>query len=415
MLAEDSIVIVGAGAAGLMAAIWAGRTDSTRRIIVLDSASKIGRKILIAGGGRCNVTHHEVTEAAYAGASRNAIKKVLRQFDVKQTVDFFSDLNVPLKREDTGKLFPTTDSAKSVLDALVHELSRYGEIRSGHRVEQIVQLGETFVISGNFAEIRASNVILATGGKSIPKTGSDGHGYQLAKALGHTLTERIFPALVPLTIPRDHWFRDLKGITLGVTLELWSSTGKRLQSVKTSVSGSTSPGSMYARSMLFSHFGLTGPAVLDISRYLLDARGLDPDTQLTVNWLPEYSSESFSALLKQEKKRSVLQILRSLLPDRLARALLHEVFDDPNARREQLPANQLSKVERRQLTTAVTRFVAPIVGDRGFDYAEVTAGGVPLTELYLNTMASRICPRLYLCGEILNVDGATGYLAGRSV
>ena len=410
------LVVVGAGAAGLMAAIWAGRANPQRKIIVLDGASKIGKKILIAGGGRCNVTHYEVTEDAYAGASRNAIRKVLKQFDVSQTIAFFAELGVELKREETGKLFPTTDKAQTVLDALVDEVSRYGDIRTRHRVESVQKVTGGFVVSGNFDDIVADRVVLATGGKSIPKTGSDGGGYQIAMALGHTTTEQIFPALVPLTIPRDHWFRDLKGITLDVTVELWSSAGKRLAS--------------FTNSLLLSHFGLTGPAVLDISRYLLDVRSTDLDAQLTINWFPKQNSESFSALLKQEKKRSALQLFRSHLPDRLARSLLATVFEDLDVsrdvkmvRREQLPTNQLTKLERRRLTNTATRFIAPIVGDRGFDFAEVTAGGVPLTEVHLKTMASRVCDGLHLCGEIFDDDGriggfnfqwawASGYLAG---
>ncbi|MEM9778004.1 MAG: aminoacetone oxidase family FAD-binding enzyme, partial [Chloroflexota bacterium] len=247
------VVIVGAGAAGLMAGIWAGRMNPKRSIILLDGAKKIGRKILIAGGGRCNVTHHEVTEQAYAGASRNAIKKVLKQFDVPETIAFFADLGVTLKREETGKLFPTTDKARTVLNALVHETERVAEIRPDHRVESVNNNGVSFLLQGPFGTITAKKLVLATGGKSIPKTGSDGQGYVIAQSLGHTITPRVFPALVPLTVPKNHWIRELKGITIQAKLDLWTPTGKRVES--------------FTNSMLCTHFGLSGPAVLDMSRY----------------------------------------------------------------------------------------------------------------------------------------------------
>ena len=376
------VLIVGAGAAGLMAAIWAGRTNPKRQIVVLDGAKKIGRKILIAGGGRCNVTHYEVTEKAYAGASRNAIKKVLRQFDAAQTADFFKQLGVKLKREETGKLFPVTDQAKTVLDALVREVTKTATILPDHRVETVRDLGMHFEVVGNFGKIQAQKVVLATGGKSIPKTGSDGQGYQIAQSLGHSLTNRIFPALVPLTVPRNHWIRDMKGVTLPVTLELWQPTGKRLES--------------FTNSMLCTHFGLSGPAVLDMSRYYLDAVGIEPNVRLTVNWIPDWQYDDFVQHLKSERQQTPLQLLRSLLPERLVKAILEQALGSDNeGRAATLPVNQLSKDERRKLAQMITRFQVPVAGDRGFDFAEVTAGGIPLKELRLSSMSSRSA-RIYI-------------------
>ncbi|GAB4547211.1 MAG: aminoacetone oxidase family FAD-binding enzyme [Anaerolineae bacterium] len=404
---DVDILIVGAGAAGLMAGIWAARTAPNRRVLLLDGAAKLGAKILVAGGGRCNVTHDEVTPEAYAGSSRNAIKKVLRRFDVPQTVEFFRALGVPLKREATGKLFPVSDSAKTVLEALLRALREAGgHIQHPRRVEGIYKVADGFTVGGVWGEIRASKVILATGGKSLPKSGSDGGGYLLVRSLGHTLTEHIFPALVPLILPADHFIRTLSGITLPTTLTLWSGTGRKLVS--------------FTDSTLCTHFGLSGPAPLDISRYYTDARYSDADAYLSIHWLPNRNAEQVEADLLALGKVSLLRYLTDHLPERLARALCAEVGVDPS-----VPSERLTREQRRALVQVICACKLPITGDRGFTYAEVTAGGVPLSEIRLETMESRVCEGLYLCGEICDVDGriggynfqwawSSGYVAGIS-
>ena len=396
-----------------MAAISAGRshvqTQAKRpgRIVVLDGARTLGAKILVAGGGRCNVTHHAVDETAYAGSTRPAIRKVLRRFDVPQTIAFFRELGVTLKREPTGKLFPTTDRARTVLDALLRECDRLGiEIRYPRRVEQVQRDGERFIVSGAWGTLSARSLILATGGKSLPKSGSDGHGYTLAKSLGHTVTPRIFPSLVPLVLAADHPLRSLAGISHHATLELRSGTGRRLCA--------------FTNDMLCTHFGLSGPAVLDISRYLLDAQRDDPSAMLHINWLPQETADSVERHIMHSGGSTVLQLYRDNLPERLWRTLLEHAGVEP-ARR----ASQLTKAERKALVETLTAMPVPVTGDRGFTYAEVTAGGVPLGEVQLKSMESRCCSNLFLCGEILDVDGriggfnfqwawASGFIAGTS-
>ena len=400
--------IIGAGAAGLMAGIFAGRTTPHRRIMIFDGAKKPGAKILVAGGGRCNVTHDVVDSSAYAGASPNAIKKVLRRFDVPQTIAFFREIGVELKREETGKLFPTTDDAHTVLDALMNAARRANVVfRTPYRVQKIEKLTDGFCISGEWGEMQAQSVILATGGKSLPKTGSDGRGYELVKSLGHTLTPRIFPALVPLTLPKDHFICGLSGITLPTTLDLRSSTGKRLMS--------------FTDSTLCTHFGLSGPSVLDMSRYFIDARYEDFGAALTINWLPDKTMEQVDNEILAAGRIALLKMLSGDLPERLIRALCTEAHLEAG-----MPADQLTRDKRKALAKLLTQTPLPITGNRGFTYAEVTAGGVPLMEIRLETMESRFCPGLYLCGEICDVDGriggynfqwtwSSGYLAGISV
>ena len=406
--AEADVTIVGAGAAGLMAAIWAGRTQRQRSIIVLDGAAKLGAKILVAGGGRCNVTHDVVTADAYAGGSRNAIKKVLQRFDVPATVAFFRELGVELKREETGKLFPTTDQARTVLQALLTGVQQSGvTIYHPCRVATISQQGAGFLVVGDWGQVRTKRVILAIGGKSLPKSGSDGAGYQLAQSLGHTLTPRILPALVPLTLPKEHVLCSLSGLAVEATLEVRAGSGKRLAT--------------FTGSTLCTHFGLSGPAVLDISRYWLDAQRDAQQSTLVINWWPGETPQSFEAQVLALGKQAPITLLRRQLPDRLARALCSAAGLEPSA-----PGHSLTRDQRKALVRTVVEWPLPIIGSRGFTHAEVTAGGLPLDEIELKTMASRVCPGLYLCGELCDVDGqiggynfqwawSSGYVAGSSV
>ncbi|MBW4436791.1 MAG: NAD(P)/FAD-dependent oxidoreductase [Pleurocapsa minor GSE-CHR-MK-17-07R] len=405
------IAIIGAGAAGMFAGIWAGVTNRYRRIVLLDGAKTLGAKILVAGGGRCNVTHDVITGDEYSGSSRNAIRKVLRRFDVAQTTEFFADLGVELKREETGKLFPTTDKAKTVLNALVKEVKRVGvDVRYPIRVDNVKWLEgeEYFRVYGEWGELFARKVVLATGGKSLPKSGSDGGGYVIARHLGHTITDRVMPALVPLTLPAGHWVTTLSGISTPATLSVHAGTGKRLIS--------------FTDDMLCTHFGLSGPAVLDISRHLQDAQMDDAQAKLVINWLPSFTAESFEAHLLNTRRVSSARLLMDLgLPERLARALCEQAGADGSA-----PADQLTRAQRRQMVAVATACDLPVTGTRGYTYAEVTAGGVPLSEIKLETMESVVRPNLYLCGEICDVDGriggynfqwawSSGYLAGVSV
>lgn len=405
MIERADIVVVGAGAAGLMAACWAARTRPSSKVVVLDGASKLGAKILVAGGGRCNVTHDVVDDSAYAGSTRPAIRKVLRRFDVPETVAFFEALGVALKREETGKLFPTTDRARTILDALIRAVEQAGGVlRYPRRVERVERSPEGFVVGGAWGELRARRVILATGGQSLPKSGSDGYGYVLARRLGHSLTPRITPALVPLLLPVGHPLTALSGVSADVRISLHDGHGKLLQA--------------FEGALLCTHFGVSGPAVLDISRYVLDLQASDQAIQVRVNWIPGLLPEQVDATLLGAGKRSVLRWLDGRLPERLARMLCAEAGIEPA-----IPLNSLSRVQRQALTRALTAYPLPVRGSRGYTYAEVTAGGIPLSELNLKTMESRVCAGLHLCGELCDVDGriggynfqwawASGYTAG---
>jgi predicted Rossmann fold flavoprotein len=405
------VAIVGAGAAGLFAAAWAGRTarelGGGTSIVAVDGARKLGAKILVAGGGRCNVTHWKVGEADFAGSTPPAIRKVLARFTVDDTAAFFAAAGVELKREDTGKLFPVTDSARTVLDALVREATRAGaELVHPARVEAIGRDADGFLLATPLGGIRAGRVILCTGGRSLPKSGSDGGGHALAAALGHSLTAPIVPALVPLVVPTGHWLTELSGLTLPTEVVLRGAGGKQLKAC----TGST----------LCTHVGLSGPAVLDISRHWLVARVQSPAAppRLTINWLPGTTADAVERLLLAAAGRPAVTILREHLPDRLARRLC-ELAGVP-------AGGDLPRDARRRLVELLTAMPLEVTGDRGFTVAEATAGGVPLSEVRLDTMESRVCPGLHLAGEVLDVDGriggfnfqwawSSGFLAGAAV
>ncbi|MGI9013468.1 MAG: NAD(P)/FAD-dependent oxidoreductase [Phycisphaerales bacterium] len=404
-------IIIGAGAAGLMTAITAGRSNPAKRILLLDGARKIGAKILVAGGGRCNVTHDVVDETAFAGSTPPAIRNVLRRFTVDNTVAFFREIGVHLKREDTGKLFPVTDKAVTVLNALLDAAKHAAvELRHPARVETVTRTDAGFEVTGEWGCVHAANLVLATGGKSLPKSGSDGAGYSFAQALGHSITPEIFPALVPLITLGNHFTRTLSGIAVNTTLEVRSTTGRKLKA--------------FTNATLFTHFGLSGPGPLDISRYLTSARLDDPGAGLFINWLPEIQFATLDKQLIDARSSSrTIATLRKQhnLPERLANALANEASLDPHA-----ALDRLSREQRQHLVRTITDMHIPVEGDRGYTYAEVTAGGVPLRELDLKSMQSRITPGLFIVGELCDVDGriggynfqwawSTGFIAGTSL
>ena len=400
------IAVIGAGAAGLFAAIHAGRAGA--RVIALDGARTLGAKILVAGGGRCNVTHHAVSERDYCGSTLPAIRNVLRRFPVEETVAFFRARGVELKREDTGKLFPVSDSAKTVLRALLTAAEEAGvEIVFPRKVRSLRRDGHGWELTHEGGGVRAARVILAAGGQSLPKSGSDGSGMALARSAGLRVTERVFPALVPLTLPPDHWLCGLSGIATPARLSVHGPSGKTIAST--------------AGPVLMTHFGLSGPAVLDISRRLLDARLDDAGATLRVALVPGADAAALDAALAGLGPAAVGSLLKSHgLAERLSIAACAQAGLTVEA-----TGSSLRKEARKALVRVLTALEVPVIGARGWNYAEVTAGGVPLSELHLKTMEARPAPGLHLCGEVCDVDGriggfnfqwawASGFVAGTS-
>ena len=378
------VVIVGAGAAGLAAAIFARRRHPDVPVVLLDGAKKPGAKILVSGGGRCNVTNTIVEAEDFQGGSRAVVRRILREFDAARAATFFREIGVPLHEEPGGKLFPDSNQARTVLDALLAESDRRGvRLLAGRRVTEIRPGFEVVTEEG---VIPARRVVLATGGLSIPKTGSDGLGYRIAQSLGHTIVPTT-PALVPLLVERG-FHADLAGISLDVEISV-RVEGSKPERIR--------------GALLWTHFGVSGPAVLDASRIWLRARLEGRAVEVHVSLLPGETPESIDAWLRAGAADRPTAALSTILATRLPARLADRLAPDPAVRMAHLP-----REDRRRIVESITHLPLAVSGDRGYNYAEVTAGGVPLDEVDPRTLESRKCPGLHLVGEILDVDGRIG-------
>ena len=406
------VAIVGGGAAGLAAAVFAAESSPPgRRVVVLDGAKVLGAKILVSGGGRCNVTHHRVTPQDFNG-SRAIVRNVLAAFDEAATVRWFASLGVELKREPTGKLFPVENSARAVLAALLRRCEALGvSLRTGSRVTDVVPTGDSessFTVVHEGGPTRARRVIVCAGGRSLPRSGSDGSGWEILGRLGHTVTP-TFAALVPLVLAPQMFHAELSGIAQEVELSVFAG-GKRVDH--------------RSGSLLWTHFGVSGPVVMDASRHWTVAHETGGQPRMQCNLLPGETFETVEQWLIRSAaarpRAAALSVLAERLPERVAGVLARHVGVDPAG-----PLGQLSRDARRALVHGLTALPLPVVGHRGWNYAEVTAGGVPLAEIDYRTMQSRKVPGLYLAGEILDCDGriggfnfqwawSTGFVAGRA-
>jgi predicted Rossmann fold flavoprotein len=387
--------VVGAGAAGLATAIFARRAHPRLNVIVLDGARQPGAKILVSGGGRCNVTNTTVTDADFWGGRRTIVRRVLRAFPVRETVDFFHRIGVTLHEEADGKLFPDSQRARDVLQALLDEALRAGATLSADtRVLGIERDGSGFRLETSRGDRHASRVVLATGGQSLPKSGSDGAGYGFARRFGHTIVPTT-PALVPLLLAdRDRSIhRAIAGVAhpAELTLRVDGSVSVRLTG-----------------SLLWTHVGISGPVTLNMSRHWLRATDNGRPSSLTMCFVPGRTFEEIDALWVTPASRSgstmqIVTALSVLLPASVAAAILGALDIDGSVT---LP--HVTRENRRRLSHALTSWPLDVTGSRGYTYAEATAGGVALDEIDSATMQSRLAPGVFLVGEILDVDGRIG-------
>ena len=403
------VIVVGGGAAGLATAIFAARRRPERKVLILDGARRLGAKILVSGGGRCNVTNTVVTEADFYGGSSRFVRRVLRAFRVEQTIAFFEEIGVTLHEEEDGKLFPDSNRARTVLDALLGEAERRSvKVLSGHRVVSLERRDDGFLVRTPERSLSAGKVVLATGGLSLPKTGSDGLGLDIAARVGHSVVATT-PALVPLVLQGDS-HRTLSGVSHPAEL-----TVRVAGRAPVRISGP----------LLWTHFGVSGPAVLNASRFWCRARLEGRDVTVSACLLAgedfEKAEKRMLSIAAERPRLQIQNVLSTSLPTSVGRAVLGQL-----GLSGETPVGQLSRDDRRRLVHALVDWPLQVSDTRGYSFAEVTAGGIPLEEIDPATMASRKCPGLHLVGEMLDVDGriggfnfqwawSTGWVAGAAV
>ncbi|MBY0585777.1 NAD(P)/FAD-dependent oxidoreductase [bacterium] len=402
------VAVIGAGASGLLAAIRSAERGF--RTVLLEKNAKPGVKILMSGGTRCNITHD--TDAAGImqafGRQGRFLRDALSALSPADVVSLFHAEGVQTKIESTGKIFPQSDRALDVQQALLARLHRsQASLRLRESVQSIEQHAGGFVIQTTNQSVKAARLIVSTGGQSYPGCGTTGDGYRWLAEMGHTIvTPR--PSLVPITSSAE-WVKDLSGITLpDVTMRVvkredWESRRDPLERLSFA---RKKPLAERRGSLLLAHFGLTGPVALDVSRAVTSSSSPHL-TLLVADLVPGVSLEQLDEGLRYQCEahgsRSLAKLLPESLPHRLVDQLLRVVGVPPDLR-----AAELSREDRRRLVVTFKGVDIPVTGTRGFTKAEVTAGGVTLGEVDPKSMQSRIVPNLFIVGEVLDLDGWIG-------
>ncbi|QGQ98615.1 NAD(P)/FAD-dependent oxidoreductase [Paenibacillus psychroresistens] len=393
------IIIIGAGSSGLMASIAASTQGA--KVLLIDKGEKLGRKLGISGGGRCNVTNAKEQDELIKHIPGNGryLYSSFANFNNKDIMTFFEGLGIELKEEDNGRIFPVSDKAKSVVDALVSKVKAQGvDIRINSPVKEVLyeQGNVRGVKLRNGDVIQTKCVIVAVGGKSVPQTGSEGDGYEWAIKAGHSISE-LYPTEVPLT-SNESFIRskDLQGLSLrNVGLTVWNPKGKKIIH--------------HVGDMIFTHFGISGPIALRCSQFVVkQLKQFDnPSVLLTIDLFPSKSIEQIYAetmeLSRNEPKKAIKNVLKGLLAERLIPQLLSR-----SGLKEDITFDNIPKQPWMEMAQLIKSFPIQINGTLSIEEAFVTGGGVNLKEVDPKTMESHLMHGLYFCGEILDIHGYTG-------
>lgn len=391
---QYDIIVIGAGAAGLMAAGTAAEQGA--KVLLLDSMKRAGRKLLITGKGRCNITNNSEIEHFLKQIFPNSkfCRPMFSRFFVSDTLQLFYRLDVPTKEERGRRVFPESEKSMDVVSALTKWNENNGvDIKYDRRVKNIiVEDGELKGISlDTGASFTSDKVILATGGRSYPATGSTGDGYRMALKLGHKVSVTL-PALVPLET-EGSMAEDMQGLSLkNVEATLWADN-KKIRSE--------------FGEMLFTHFGLSGPIILDLSRDAVIALRNNKFVEITINLKPALDDQKLQARLIRELdfhgKSKLKSMLKNLLPLTMIYPFCEYIHCDPDKY-----CNQVNAEERNRIQKALREMRFKITGNTGWNDAIITSGGIEIKEINPSTMESKLIPGLYFAGEILNLDAATG-------
>lgn len=393
------VIIIGGGPSGLMASIAAAENGS--KVLLLDKGKKLGNKLSISGGGRCNVTNRLPQEEIVKNIPGNGrfLYGPFSVFNNEDIISFFEGLGVPLKEEDHGRMFPVSNKAKDVVDALLNEMERlHVEVRLQTKVKKLLMDDEKIFgvrLEGG-EEIRSHAVVVAVGGKAVPQTGSTGDGYPWAEKAGHTVTT-LYPTEVPL-LSNEPFIqsKELQGLALrDVAVSVLNAKGKVLIT--------------HQMDMLFTHFGLSGPAILRCSQFVVKEQmknGKQPVT-MRIDAVPSKNEEGvfqlLLSLLKDDPKKAVKNSLKGVAPERWLAFLLDKAAIEGSDVGAGIPHDKI-----RKLAGLLKGFTMEVTGTQPIEKAFVTGGGVSTKEIEPKTMASRKKNGLYFCGEILDIHGYTG-------
>lgn len=393
------VIVIGGGPSGLMAAI--GAADQKAKVLLIDKGNKLGRKLAISGGGRCNVTNRLPIEEIIKHIPGNGrfLYSGFSEFNNEDIIAFFENLGIALKEEDHGRMFPVSNKAQSVVDALLGELDRLGVTIQTNSPVKTVHYHENLTKTVNLENGETKtckSLIIAVGGKSVPHTGSTGDGYAWAKKAGHTITD-LFPTEVPVT-SKEAFIqnKDLQGVSLrNVGLSVLSPKGK--------------PIITHQMDLIFTHFGISGPAVLRCSQFVVKAKkkwNLD-EVKVSIDSFPDIKEEKLfqdtMILLKNEPKKAIKNTLKGLLIERYLLFLLELANIDPTD-----TCATVSQDKIRQFVGLCKAFTFEVNGTLPLEKAFVTGGGVSIKEIAPKTMESKLMEGLFFCGEILDIHGYTG-------
>ncbi|WP_302609487.1 NAD(P)/FAD-dependent oxidoreductase [uncultured Mitsuokella sp.] len=388
------IIVVGAGPAGMMAAIRAAENGAN--VTLLEKMKKPGRKMMITGKGRCNITNAADVPEIIRNIHGNGafLNSSMRTFDNQDVMEFFRQQGVPVKVERGNRVFPVSDKAQDAVDAMVQRLHELGV-----KIELEMPVADILTQDGRVAGVRtksgahykADAVILAVGGASYPGTGSTGDGYEMAKKLGHTIVP-LRPSLVPLET-EEEWVRDLQGLSLRNVRVTLLANNEKVQE-------------MFGE-MMFTHFGVTGPIILSLSRKAAECLAAGKYVELEINLKPALTPEKLDARIQRDFDKYIRKSLKNglvdLLPHKMIEPLLDYAFLDPDR-----PVNQVTAAERHRLVEVLQHLILIVTKTRPLSEAIVTAGGVSVREINPKTMESKLVPGLYFAGEVTDVDAYTG-------